>query len=453
MLPVYSVGFKYRFDAQFGQARYHRPLSAQGGNAGMTAAEARRSLLEMMGDLSAGALRDDIDYLLSTLMCRHPDPFFHTSEQALRRYCQLFSARVEEMLPGERLVKLLAIPPLLMDGHTRFRGADAAGGIRHLLSRLPIDLFWYHDGLHVRAAAPGWAELAGARVLRLAGVNGGVLLDTLLPLVSRENTWRGLQVAPQLMSRPELLHGLGIGDDPSEVTCELDIGGVVRQMSLPALPPAGAEPGDWVSAASTGEPSTLDRWPGNLTSMPLPGDDRLTVLKYDSVRDDEDGTLAGKFEAAFRHLDSTGSPGLVVDLRNNGGGDNSLNWPLIDGIKARARINQPGHLFALIGRGTFSAAMHCAVHLERHTRCIFAGEPTGNSPNHFGDALDYELPNTRLTLRVSSLWWQESLPYDTRASITPQHHVDYTAADYARGYDAGLAVVAEQFGASGGARG
>ena len=123
----------------------------------MTAAETRKSLFEMIGDLSARALRDDIDYLLSTLMCRHPDPFFHTSEQALRRYCQLFSARVEEMLPGERLVKLLAIPPLLMDGHTRFRGTDA------------------------------------------------------------------------------------------------------------------------------GEPSTLDRWPGNLTSMPLPGDDRLTVLKYDSV--------------------------------------------------------------------------------------------------------------------------------------------------------------------------
>jgi hypothetical protein len=89
--------------------------------------------------------------------------------------------------------------------------------------------------------------------------------------------------------------------------------------------------------------------------------------------------------------------------------------------------------------------MHCAVYLERHTECVFAGEPTGNSPNHFGDARDYVLPSTKLAVRVSSLWWQESLPYDDRPSITPHHHVEYTAADYARGHDAGLAAVTDQF--------
>ena len=228
--------------------------------------------------------------------------------------------------------------------------------------------------------------------------------------MSRENGWRGLQVAPQLMNRPELLYALGLGDDPAEVICDVEMSGAVRQVSLPALPPAGTDAGNWVSAVSTGKPSTLDRWPGNLTWMRLPGNDLVATLKYDSVSDDEHGRLADMFAAAFRYLDVNDVRGLVVDLRNNGGGDNRLNWPLIDGIKARPRINRPERLFALVGRGTFSAAMHCAVYLEHHTECIFAGEPTGNSPNHFGDALDYELPNTKLTVRVSSLWWQESLP-------------------------------------------
>ena len=69
--------------------------------------------------------------------------------------------------------------------------------------------------------------------------------------------------------------------------------------------------------------------------------DRVTILKYDSVRDDENGKLADKFEAAFRRLDMNGTQGLVVDLRNNGGGDNRLTWPLINGITARPRINEP----------------------------------------------------------------------------------------------------------------
>jgi hypothetical protein len=408
----------------------------------VTASGASQGLLKMMEELPTQALREDIDYLLSTIISRHPDPFYHASEQALRRSCQLLSAQADELASGARLVKLLAIPALLNDGHTGFRGLNGPGGIRKLLARLPIDLYWYHDGLHVRAAAPEWPELAGARVVRLAGASSAVLLEAVLPLVSRENAWRGLEVAPQLMNRPELLYGLGIGDDPSEVTCEVDIGGVLKRLSLPALPPAGSEPDNWVSPVSTGQPSTLDRWPTNLTWMPLPGNSRVTLLKYDSVRDDDSGKLAEKFEAAFRFLDTNDAYGLVVDLRNNGGGDNRLNWPLIDGIRARPEINQQGRLFVLIGRGTFSAAMHCAVYLERNTRCVFVGEPTGNSPNHFGDAVDYMLPHTKLAVRVSSLWWQESLPYDTRPAITPQHHVEYSAADYARGHDTGLAIVA-----------
>jgi hypothetical protein len=383
-------------------------------------------------------------------MGHHPNPFYWTSEEALRRHCQLLSARAEELSPAGRFVRLLAIPPLLRDGHTRFRGTDGAGGIRQQLTRLPIDLYWYHDGLHVRAADPEWKELAGARILRLAGASSGALLEAFLPLVSRENGWRGLAVAPQLMTRPELLCGLGFAADPAEVTCEADIGGAVRKIRLPALPAAGTGPDHWVSPVSTGRPSTLDRWPGNLTWLPLPGSDRVTVLKYDSVRDDETGRLADKFEAVLGELDRNDGQGLVVDLRNNGGGDNRLNWPLIDGIKARPRINQPGRLFALVGRGTFSAAMHCAIYLERNTKCIFVGEPTGNSPNHFGDAMDYELPNTKLTVGVSSLWWQESVPYDSRSAITPQHRVEYTAADYPRGLDAGLAAVADEFRASAG---
>jgi len=283
----------------------------------------------MMEELSPQALREDIDCLLSTITSRHPNPFYYGSEQAFRRHCQLLWACAGELSPAQRLAKLLAIPPLLNDGHTRFRGIDGTDGIKKLLKRLPLGLYWFHDGLHVRAADPG--------------------------------------------------------------------------------------------------------------------NDRVIVLKYDSVRDSENGRLADKFEAAFRSLDTNGTQGLIVDLRKNGGGDNRLNWPLIDGIKTRPEINKPGRLFALVGRGTCSAAVHCAVYLERHTRCIFAGEPTGSSPNHFGDALDYELPNTKLTVRVSSLWWQESLPYDSRTAITPQLRVEYTAADYARGHDAGLALVVDQF--------
>ena len=66
----------------------------------MIASGASRGLLDMVGELSPQTLREDIDYLLSTLLSRHPNPFYCTSEQAVRRYCQLFSSRVEELTPA-----------------------------------------------------------------------------------------------------------------------------------------------------------------------------------------------------------------------------------------------------------------------------------------------------------------------------------------------------------------
>jgi hypothetical protein len=58
----------------------------------------------------------------------------------------------------------------------------------------------------------------------------------------------------------------------------------------------------------------------------------------------------------------------------------SLNRPLIHRLIRCDTINQWGKLFVVIGRRTFSAAMNLAVDLERHTRALFVGEPTGGAP-------------------------------------------------------------------------
>ena len=61
-------------------------------------------------------------------------------------------------------------------------------------------------------------------------------------------------------------------------------------------------------------------------------------------------------------------------------GNNFLNQSLVHGLICCKKINQPGRLFALIGRHTFSAAMNLAVDLERNVHVLFAGEPTGSVP-------------------------------------------------------------------------
>jgi hypothetical protein len=54
---------------------------------------------------------------------------------------------------------------------------------------------------------------------------------------------------------------------------------------------------------------------------------------------------------------------------------------------------------------TFSAAMQLVVDLERRTSALFVGEPTGASPNHFGDAEPLTLTQTQVRARVATIAW------------------------------------------------
>ena len=102
------------------------------------------------------------------------------------------------------------------------------------------------------------------------------------------------------------------------------------------------------------------------------------------------------------------------------------------------RLNQPGHLFVLTDRGTFSAAMNSCTAMERESQALYVGEPTGLQPNHFGDATPHQLAHTGLTLYVSTLRWQDSSALDQRRYLRPDLAAPMTFAEYVRGNDPGL---------------
>jgi len=60
---------------------------------------------------------------------------------------------------------------------------------------------------------------------------------------------------------------------------------------------------------------------------------------------------------------------LVIDMRENGGGDFTLvREHLLPGLKQRSAINRTGHLFVVIGRDTFSAAMSNATDFKKRRK-------------------------------------------------------------------------------------
>src|SRR5205085_5186928 len=98
-------------------------------------------------------------------------------------------------------------------------------------------------------------------------------------------------------------------------------------------------------------------------------------------------------------------------------------------------------LFVITGRETFSAAQNLVNQIEKYTEAIFVGEPTAGHPNHYGDNRPFTLPNSGLTVRASTLWWQDLDPRDERLWTAPEIAAELSYSDYVSGKDPALQAV------------
>jgi C-terminal processing protease CtpA/Prc len=152
-------------------------------------------------------------------------------------------------------------------------------------------------------------------------------------------------------------------------------------------------------------------------------------------------TGLSKHSTAMLNLIAQAAPEkLVIDMRDNGGGDYTVGERnLIRPIKRLESINRRGHLFVLIGSQTFSAAMNNAAQFRAQTAATLVGETIGEKPNSYQEPREMRLPNSKLVVRYSTRWYAfvESGPN----TIEPDVPVPQSWADYADGQDSALNYV------------
>jgi hypothetical protein len=197
-------------------------------------------------------------------------------------------------------------------------------------------------------------------------------------------------------------------------------------------------PVDWVDARPTATPPPLSNQhedkPYWLTALP---EHQAVYLQFNLVTEGEGETLEQFARRLSTALDQPGVERLVIDLRNNTGGDNTLLRPLLIAI-IRSRQNRRGGIFALVGPTTFSAAQNFVNRLESYTETVFVGQPTSENVNFFGDPAGITLPHSGVQAGVSRLWWQDKDPRDDRTATFPEVAIASTFPDYVKGSDPAL---------------
>ena len=198
----------------------------------------------------------------------------------------------------------------------------------------------------------------------------------------------------------------------------------------------------WIDARGSANQPLWLRDPQNKFWFEYLPDARAVYVQLNQIGNKDDESMESFSNRLLSFIDSNAVERVVLDLRLNRGGNGEFNRPILRALIKANKVDQKGKLFVIVGRSTWSAAQFLVNKLEDYTEAIFVGEPTGGKRNSYGDSRRITLPNSGITVRVSTLWWQED-ERDRRQWKAPELAADLTFDDYRRGIDPALKTALE----------
>lgn len=380
--------------------------------------------------------RADIDQLARELPERHVDPFTKVSRETFTSKAQALRNDVPDLDDPAVVVGLMELVALIGDSHTSLDTRSYDG-----FRQLPLAFEWLEDGIYLTRASEPFRHAVGARLARVGDASVEAVIEALSPLAAYENeSWRRVLVVGLLVI-PEILQARGIVADASEVTLELaGPDGAEIELDVPAQA-RGA-----VDFGPTSEPIPLYRQqPERSYWLTYLEDSGVLYAVYRRAADMPSEPVSSFAARLLEILDGEPARTLVLDLRENQGGNSSLLEPLIAGLEQRPRWSGGEGIYVVIGRRTFSSGMINAFDLNQRLGATLVGEPTGGKPNHFGEVRTFRLTESTLPVSYSTRFFRLVEGADP-PSLEPDVSTPVASDDFFAGRDPALETILDLAG-------
>lgn len=365
-----------------------------------------------------------------------------SGDAVVTSFVQRFHDEIPTLNDEEILVRFMYLSTLAGDGHTLLYpdfvySSDREGA--------EIYFYNYEEGLFINRVAPKYKKWLGSQVIKVGELPIKKVLDSLATIISRDNDIWVRQGTASLMPFPKILFGLGLLNTSDELPLTLVTpDGKHHNIKFASIKASPDE--SWVrlpgAEADSESPyrrreSSKNFWYKNLTKLDL------TYMKFDRVRNMKEETISNFAKRMLSDMAEHDINRLVIDMRDNGGGNLIQAERLLQAISGHPTIDQLGHFFVIIGRHTFSAAMITAARFDTRTNALFVGEPTGSKPNFVGETVYIDLPYSGLRPSISNLYWQGTHSFDYRQWISPDLYAPPTYTDENSGIDPAFRAIRE----------
>jgi hypothetical protein len=371
----------------------------------------------------------DLEQLAKELPLLHKNLFFHQKREQFHTSICTLKRQVEAMDIYAIVMEIARIVASLGDAHT------SVALPRN--NRLPLACYWFEEGLFVTAALPEYGELLHHKMVAIDGIPIHSVINRLTEIVSHENRSFLMAQLPDYLICTDILFGLGIARDVKSITITLeDRANQQRDIIIPTI-----KYEEWGPAALPEKVGATDKLPLYRKNQDKyywsefnPGK-KLLYINYNHCKDMPTDTVREFSRQLITTVKNNAAiQKMVIDLRNNGGGNSELFKGFLTWLSTFDRLNRPGCLFVIVGRDTFSSALLNTFYLKLNTHAVFLGEPTGGKPNHYGEVKYLSLDSSGLYIRYSTKYYQFA-DDDALPSFLPDRTFAVTFEDYSQYID------------------
>jgi hypothetical protein len=418
------------------------------------------------------ALRADLDAIVALHERTNPNPYLRVSKESILALAERLKASIDRPMTRREFL------PLVMEMQAGYRSdhygqgvpsEDLAAAFARGERLLPFRAAPEGDGLVVVAVAESERAIEpGDRIVRIGNVPAAEHLARLRALQPGESErWRDVCVREYFrvnswvvgITLPTEVEFMRPDGSRQIVTVE-GVGDGARKAERTAA--GGAPP--TTPAAPHGE-TLVDRPPFRCMLLPSdpPGAAPIALIDFPTM----DGTLGGQWDTfldeAIAAANARRAAGIIVDIRENGGGSTDLGDALLARVtdrpyrmnsrlvwrrsaesdelfrmkakpmwrwliialplfipeytklnhgealtyefeatsRPRVETSFDGPACLLIGDQTFSAAMDLADGVRTYDLMLTIGQPTGGVPNSLGDIGPFQLPHSRTVVSYS----------------------------------------------------
>ena len=346
--------------------------------------------------------RDDIENLFSTLELKHINLYHSISKDKVQKEVNLLLEELPKLSNDEIFLRLSKIIKSLDDSHTGIWNQS------EFYNSYPLEFFVFNDTeIRVIRAPKKYPELLGAKLLWIDNTPLQEVISEVTSVSQCVDNWysKSARLA-NYMKYSKILKGLGItkNQDSANFGFLLD-NGAQKAINLEALP---------LTEYSESLTNSLE------LETPFHFDKSLigtTYLWYQPVNEYNTGYIyfAGypnllqmrRFAIALsRDIIRRGIKNIIIDVRDNGGGDFYVGLELVKLLSITDQIDWQNGVYVITGRTTYSAGMSNTAHFKELLNAKIIGEPTGANPNDYQDAEGFQLQNSKLWVQFSKRYYR-----------------------------------------------